>query len=91
MLYFAGYHSRCPGPRPLILDGNVLSALHDAGTGFLAAGGVRCADYLGYLDLARKWADDSAWPEGTPELAEYALFERRRELNDLVARRRAGS
>ena len=91
MLYFAGYHSGCPGPRPLILDGNVLSALHDAGTGFLASGGVRCADYLGYLNLVRAWADDPAWPESTPELAEYALFERERELNDLMARRRAGS
>lgn len=91
VLYFAGYHSGCPGPRPLILDGNVLSALHDAGTGFLASGRVRYADYLGYLNLVRAWADDSAWPEGTPELAEYALFERGRELNDLAARRRAGS
>ncbi len=91
VLYFVGYHSGCPGPRPLILDANVLSALHDAGTGFLASGGVRCPDYLGYLNLVGKWADDPAWPEGTPELAEYALFERGRELNDLVARRRAGS
>jgi len=37
------------------------------------------------------WADNPVWPEGTPELAEYALFERGRELNDLVARRRAGT
>jgi hypothetical protein len=88
ILYFAGYYSGCPGLRPLILDANVLTALHDAGTGFLASGGVRRADYLGYLDLARAWADDPVWPQGTPELAEYALFERGRELNDLVARRR---
>jgi hypothetical protein len=66
----------------------VLAALHDAGTGYLASGGVRCADYLGYLDLADRWALDPAWAEGTPQLAEYALFERGRELNELAARRR---
>jgi hypothetical protein len=90
ILYFAGYRSGCPGPRPLILDANVLTALHDAGTGFLASGGVRRADYLGHLNLASTWADHPAWPEGTPELAEYAQFERGRELNDLVSRRGAG-
>jgi hypothetical protein len=88
LLYFAGYSSGCPGPRPLILDANVLSALHDAGTGILASGEVRRADYLGYLNLAGQWAASPSWPEGTAEIAEYALFERGRELNDLVASRR---
>ena len=62
LLYFAGYTSGCAEPRPLILDANVLSALHDSGTGILASGGVWCADYVAYLQLASQWAADPAWP-----------------------------
>lgn len=91
LLYFAGYTSGCPGLRPLVLDANVLSALHDAGTGLLASGGVWSADYLAYLELAEHWAAEPAWPEGTPEIVEYALFERGRELNQVAAARRKTS
>lgn len=91
LLYFAGYTSGCAEPRPLILDANVLSALHDSGTGILASGGVWCADYVAYLQLASQWAADPAWPEGTSELVEYTLFERGRELNDVTANRRKAS
>ena len=88
LLYFAGYRTRCPGPRPLILDAFVLSALHDAGTGILAGRDVVTADYLRYLEVAEDWAQDPSWPDGTPELVEYGLFERGRELSQIVANRR---
>lgn len=91
LLYFAGYTSGCPGPRPLVLDANVLSALHDAGTGILALGGVQSADYLRYLELAESWAADPTWEEGTPEIVEYGLFARGRELNEVVSARRKAS
>lgn len=77
-----------PGARPLILDANVLCALHDAGTGILASGEVRRADYLHYLELAEQWTADPSWSTGSPEIVEYGLFERGRELNEIVSRRR---
>lgn len=88
LLYFAAYRTGCPGPRPLILDAFVLSALHDAGTGILVGRDVTAADYLHYLELAEDWAQDPAWPDGTPELVEFALFERGRELSQIVSDRR---
>jgi len=88
LLYFAGYRSSCVGLRPLILDANVLSALHDAGTGILATGEVQCAEYMEYLRLTEQWAANPAWRDGTPEIVEYGLFERGRELNENVKQRR---
>jgi len=77
-----------PGPRPLILDANVLSALHDAGRASSLQAGCGALDYFGCLKLAGQWAADPSWPNGTAEVVEYALLERGRELNDVVASRR---
>jgi hypothetical protein len=91
LLYFAGYTAGLPGLKPLILDANVLAALHDASTGILASDGVWRADYLAYLELAGEWSREPAWPAGTPELVEYGLFARGQELVALVNRRRNAS
>jgi len=86
ILYFAAYHLDWR-PRPLILDLNVLLALHDAGTGILAGVGVRRADYIAYLELAETRSADPSW-DGSPEVAEFGLFRRGQQLSAVARERR---
>jgi hypothetical protein len=74
LLYFAGYKSRCPGPRHLILDGNVHKALKDSAVGLSVTIGRWRADYECYLEIAAAWAADQTWT-GNEETVELALFE----------------
>jgi hypothetical protein len=79
LLYFAGYTSDCPGPRPLILDQYVRKTLVNLGAPIPPKGTVWRNDYLTYLLLAERWAQDIAWNE-SPELVEFALFARGKEI-----------
>lgn len=79
LLYFAGYTSDCPGPRPLILDRFVRAALVDLGLPIPATGTIWRNDYLTYLLAAQRWAQDVAWNE-SPELVEFALFAEGKKL-----------
>ncbi|MFN3002979.1 MazG nucleotide pyrophosphohydrolase domain-containing protein [Mycolicibacterium wolinskyi] len=73
LLYYAGYTTAQP-PRPLVLDERVRAALAVTAPGTVPAKGLVCqADYLRYLELAEKWAEDPLWKQ-EPDVVEYALF-----------------
>lgn len=67
LMHAAGY-GRSSRPWPLIFDGKVRSALKAVGH---APRGYGLADYLAYIELADRWADQ--WSV-SPAQVEFALF-----------------
>lgn len=74
LLYFAGYGSDCPGPRPLVLDQFVRAALVRFGAPLAAKGTVWRDDYVNYLTIAERWAADETWSV-EPDVVEFGLFD----------------